>query len=144
MRILLLGALFSVGAFGCSCIGPTLGRAKESAEIVFRGTITDFKKAETPPELGKTVQGTWRIAIFQVTRVWKGDIGKTFEMPALAETSACLGFWPSFLEVGNDLLVFASRYGGTDYVTSICTRTRLAKNAKIDLWRLGPGKEPTR
>jgi len=63
-------------------------------------------------------------------------------MPALEETSACVGFWPPFLKVGNDLLVYASRIQGhSEYFTNICTRTALAADAK-DFDELGPGEEP--
>ncbi|HEY4362174.1 MAG TPA: hypothetical protein VGN17_14455 [Bryobacteraceae bacterium] len=82
-----------------------------------------------------------KIAVFRVTRVRKGDVPETFEMPAVEETSMCTGFWPDFLKVGAALLVYASRFGSLDYYTSICGFHKLAKDAK-DLRELGPGDEP--
>jgi len=68
-------------------------------------------------------------------------------MPALRETSACIGFWPDLLEVGNDLLVYADRHPPNSkegaYFTSICTRTRMWKEAREDLRELGAGKAPS-
>ena len=62
-----------------------------------------------------------------MTRVWKGEVGATFGMPAIEETSACWGFWPRLLKVGvgNDVLVYATQWPGeTDdtsvFVTNIC------------------------
>jgi hypothetical protein len=84
------------------------------------------------------------MAVFRVSRVWKGDVGETFEMPAVEETSACMGFWPSDLKVGSDLLVYAWRVGSA-YYTGICGSHILArengKDAK-DFEELGPGAKP--
>ncbi|MGA3204862.1 MAG: hypothetical protein ABSF12_20405 [Bryobacteraceae bacterium] len=85
------------------------------------------------------------IVVFRVSRVWKGDVGPIFEMPALEETSMCVGFWPTHLKVGNDLLVYAVRNPGENaYYTNICTRTALAKDAKEDFDQLGRGGEPSK
>lgn len=80
------------------------------------------------------------MVVFKVTRVWKGDVGQEFEMPAIEETSACIGFWPSFLKVGEDLLVYASRFGGSEYKTAICGDQKLAKDADNDFKTLGPAR----
>lgn len=61
-------------------------------------------------------------------------------MPAVEETSACIGFWPDYLKVGIDLIVYAKK-SGSEYYTSICGNHKVAKNAK-DLEKLGPGEEP--
>jgi hypothetical protein len=105
-----------------------------------------MRPAAGPQGFGDT-RDTGKIAVFHVTRVWKGDVGPTFEMPALVETSACWGFWSDFLKVGNDLLVFAFRVpgevaGGFIFETGICSRTALAKDNE-DIRALGPGFEPT-
>ena len=144
MRTLALVAISVCATYGCSCGEPTVEIAKDDAEIIFRGTITAFRPADKPSELGRMVQDTKRMAVFQVTRVWKGEVGQTFEMPAVEETTMCWGFWPPFLKVGTDLLVYARRFnGGTQFVTSICNRTQLAQNSK-DFNELGPGQEPKR
>jgi hypothetical protein len=87
-----------------------------------------------------------KIAVFKVSRVWKGDVGPIFEMPAREETGGCLGFWPRLLKVGNDLVVFAYRWpgataGASAFDTTICSRTDLAKGNE-DLSALGAGYEP--
>jgi hypothetical protein len=62
-------------------------------------------------------------------------------MAGFAEGAACIGFWPSFLMVGNDLLVYAYRIDGSDYITDVCSRTQLAKVTK-DFTQLGTGHAP--
>ena len=111
--------------------------------MIFRGTIIELRDSgKGVNNAGGWYRDTGKIAVFRVTRVWKGDVEETFEMPAIEETSTCMGFWPSHLKVGNDLLVYASRFSKSGpYVTDICTRTALAKDAK-DFGELGPGSEP--
>ena len=58
-------------AQACLCVAPGIKDAERYAEIVFRGKITSFRE---------TGNGT-RVT-FAVDRVWKGNVGKTFEMPA--------------------------------------------------------------
>lgn len=130
-------------AYGCGCTGTTVQDAKAHADVVFRGTITALRPSGKALSFSPGfVLDTKKIAVFRVDRVWKGEVGETFEMPAIEEESACTGFWPSFLKVGNDLLVYAQGGGGL-YFTSICTRTQLAKNAN-DFAELGPGEGPKR
>jgi hypothetical protein len=124
---------WSVSAvLGCECRHISVQEAKKSADLVFRGTII-------------TAIGEGKVW-FRVDRVWKGHIGPTFEMPDLREGAARLGFWPTLLKVGNDLLVYAqwlppgSKEG--EFFTSICTRTKLASAAGEDFSRLGPRKTP--
>jgi hypothetical protein len=136
-------AFQAAAAYACSCIDITVDMAKSHAEVVFSGTITALRDSEKgsgfAPEF---VRDSKKIVVFRVSRVWKGEVGQTFEMPALEETSACIGFWPSILTVGNDLLVYASRFSGRGpYFTTICNRTALSKDSK-DFDQLGPGEEP--
>jgi hypothetical protein len=131
-------------AYGCDCRAQDVDVAAERAEVVFRGSIIEFRPSSKQSELAGIAKDTKAIAVFCVTRVWKGEVGQTFEMPALEETLACWGFWPSFLKLGSDLIVYARRFQGGEYVTSICSRTQLAKDAKNDLKELGPGEVPKR
>jgi hypothetical protein len=129
---LLAGAAWATSvALGCSCGGLSVNQAKKDAEVVFRGTITDISA-------GKVV--------FRVDRVWKGNVGRTFDMPEFIEGAACLGFHGWMLKAGNDLLVYASRLHRSsddeDYFTSICTRTNLSSDAGEDFKKLGKGKPP--
>ncbi len=127
-----LCAAWSVSAArGCDCAEVSVKEAKKWADVVFRASITDISEGKV---------------FFRVDRVWKGNVGRTFEMPEFREEAACLGFWPTHLKVGNDLLVYAKRMplGSTDgaYFTNICTRTRLSSSASEDFSRLGRGTAP--
>ena len=136
-------AAMSIGlAYGCDCRAPSVDVAVERAEVVFRGSIIEFRPASKQSEIAGMGKDTKTTAVFRVTRVWKGEVGQTFEMPAIEETSACWGFWPSFLKLGSELIVYAGRFQGGEYVTSVCSRTQLVKDAKNDLKELGPGEEP--
>jgi hypothetical protein len=137
----------SVGtAYGCSCSEPSPQFKIEHSELIFRGRITALRDTTKVPSLEarSLARDTGKMVVFRVSRIWKGDLGQTFEMPALEETSVCWGFWPDFLKVGNDLLVYASHAvpGGAEYITAICGFHKLAENAK-DLKILGPGRPPT-
>ena len=84
--------------------------------------------------------------MLQVARVWKGEVGTTFEMPAYEEAAACWGFDRRWLKVGNDLLVVASSLtvdpaGTPIFETGICSRTAFAAENK-DIEELGPGYDP--
>jgi hypothetical protein len=121
----------AANALGCDCAPSSLNEAKARAEVVFRGTITNIRGGKVS---------------FRVDRVWKGNVGTTFNMPDFPETSACIGFLPKWLQVGNDLLVFAWRVhrypGDNEYFTDICTRTGLASEAGDALDKLGRGRPP--
>ncbi|MBZ5606806.1 MAG: hypothetical protein LAP38_01000 [Acidobacteriia bacterium] len=124
-------ALNAASALGCECVPLSLNEAKAMAEVVFRGTITDIRAGKV---------------FFRVDRVWKGNVGRTFDMPDFTESSACIGFMPKWLRVGNDLLVFATRLhrypGDNDYFTNICSWTSLASEAGDALEKLGRGRLP--
>ena len=110
----------------CDC-GPMMPakEAMRGAELVFRGTV-------------QSVDGT---AIFQVTRVWKGDVGRRLEMPGYASLSWCYAFPPRLLAVGNELLVFASRIDpGSRYYFPLLCHIRLATSRNVR--QLGRGHKP--
>jgi hypothetical protein len=114
--------------------------------VIFRATLVALRPSTRPQGFGDTFD-TGKVAVFRVSRVWKGSIGQTFEMPALLETSGCWGFSSSHLKIGNDLLVFAFRVPGETpsasiFETTICSRTALAKENQ-DLEELGLGYAPT-
>jgi hypothetical protein len=119
----------AVSVLGCECVPKSVKQAKESSEIVFRGTITQMSA-------GKIV--------FRVTQIWKGDVGPTFDMPDVTEAAACLGFREKLLANGNDLLVFASRLhryaGDNDYFTNVCLPTGLASETSETLRHLGKAR----
>lgn len=130
-------------AQACSCRPVSANEALGNADVVFRGTIAEIRNPQTEP-LNTVLQHPPRRVVFRVTRVWKGVVGETFEMPAIEHTGGyCLGFWRHLLVVGNDLLVYAYRTKGTaDYTTNICSHTQLASDAEKDLRELGLGTAP--
>src|SRR5580698_416047 len=128
---LFLGLFWNVSvASACSCVTLPLSQEKRGSEVVFRGTIAEIR------------QGT---VYFRVETVWKGNLGRTFEMPDVTGLG-CDGFLPSLLVEGNDLLIFARRLhrypGDNDYFTALCTRTSLASQAGETLAKLGKGHAP--
>jgi hypothetical protein len=161
-RILLVFACVSglARAEECTCTIRNAQEARKESDVVFRGTIIALRESAEPSPVPVGDQDPKKFVVFRVRRIWKGDTGPTFEMPAVEAISDCLGFSPSFLKVGNDLLVYAGRVrsytvpvGGEIvtfvtkipdnpiYFTSACMRTALAKDTK-DLEDLGPGEEP--
>jgi hypothetical protein len=141
-----LACLMAVGlAEACSC-NPTSGGVREAvanADVVFRGTIIDIHDAKRDV-ITDILQPAKRIAVFRVTRVWKGDVGQTFEMPAIENPGGiCRGFRRQLLVIGNELLVYAYEYKG-EYLTGICSRTRLAQQSKEDFDELGEGSAPAK
>lgn len=133
-------------ACACGCIEPNVEAKKEHADVIFRGTIIALRDAKVAGDFPTGwVHDTKKVAVFRVTRVWKGDVGETFEMPAVEETSTCNGFWPPYLKVESDLLVYARRVGSA-YYTGICGSHKLAKDSNgkdtKDFEELGLGAEP--
>jgi hypothetical protein len=138
--------LFAGIAYACDCIEPSVQSKKEAAEVIFRGTIIALRDAAAATDLPSGwVHDTKKVAVFRVSRVWKGDVGETFEMPAVEETAACTGFWRPYLKVGADLLVYARRIG-SEYYTGICGSHKLATDARNksakDYKVLGSGAVP--
>jgi hypothetical protein len=117
----------------CECVEPSIKSAKRQSAIVFRGTVIDIRDS------GKG----YKTVVFRVIRVWKGRIGVTLEMPAFADpfASPCVGLWPALLEIGGDLLVYAHKVDGYNFLTSACSRTRFAIDSQ-DFKTLGLGKLP--
>jgi hypothetical protein len=73
----------------CDDVGVSTKQAKHLSEVVFQGAIEGFGGS-----------GADRTVIFRVSRVWKGRVGATFEMPAI-ETggSLCTAFWHGLLVI---------------------------------------------
>ena len=145
LRAALLWLSAAASACACDCATLPLNQARTLADVIFRGVIVRLRPAAGPPSVSYG-EDTGKIAVFRVSRVWKGELGATFEMPVILETSACWGFAPDLPKPGNDLLVFAYRRPGERegtflFLTSICTRTALARNNR-DLDALGAGYAP--
>jgi hypothetical protein len=138
--------LLAVGlCHACDCTEPSVEAKRDRAELKFRGTIVGLRDSSRSADISSSLaRDTRKTVVFRVSRIWKGPLGQTFEMPGIEETCACIGFWPDYLKVGEDLLVYASHFGGTDYITSICGNHKRVKDAAKDFKALGPGKEPQR
>jgi len=120
----------------CECLESTVQSGKDNAQVVFRGTVIALR-----PAAKRRVPGdTGKIAVFRVSRVWKGAVGEIFEMPADEATAACWGFSPE-LARGVELLVYVRQLWGSDYASQYC-RTKRVKFASKDFEELGPGEEP--
>lgn len=89
----------------CDCIVLPARQARNYAEIVFQGTVTGFRH----PDSGET-----RV-VFHVSRVWKGPVTTDFEMLAVQGVD-CMSFSAGLLKVGNELLVYAHRIQGSDFL----------------------------
>jgi hypothetical protein len=140
VRISVVLCLSSGLSYPCSC-SPPITASTDNADLVFRGTITALRDVqEALPNGG--AKYTRRIAVFSVSRVWKGSVGPIFEMTAPQENEACIGPEPLYFKVGNNLLVYAKGSPKLRYVIAPCSRTRLALDAKNDLNELGLGAEP--
>jgi hypothetical protein len=117
----------------CDDIEISTKEAKHSSEVMFQGTIEGFKGS-----------GIDRTVIFRVSRVWKGRVGPTFEMPAIeTDGGLCTAFWRGLLAVGNELVVYASRQFIPDRkeYLPLRSKTTLVSRAK-DMSALGQGHKP--
>ena len=118
----------------CDDFEVSTKEAKRLSEVVFQGTVQSFKGS-----------GIDRTVIFRVNRVWKVQVGPTFEMPAIeTDGGMCTAFWRGLLAVGNELVVYASRpylTVGIKDLLPIRSKTTLASRAK-DISALGRGHKP--
>lgn len=125
--VLLASTLFAQ----CGDMEVSTKKAKHFSEVVFQGTVEGFKGS-----------GDDRTVIFRVSRVWKGRVGPTFEMPAIeTEGGLCTAFWKGLLAVGKEFVVYASRpylSAGFKDLLPIRSKTTLASRAK-DISALGRG-----
>jgi uncharacterized protein YihD (DUF1040 family) len=129
----------------CDCREPSVAAKRNDADLVFRGTIVELRKSTKPTNIrGGFGRDRKETVVFRVSRVWKGQVSQMFEMRAIEETAACVGFWPPLLKLGEDLLVYAKRIQGSDYLTDICGNHKPAEDAGNDFKILGPGQEPAR
>ena len=128
-RLVTMLCLIATVGQGCDCIVLPARDTAHYSEIVFSGTVARFRYTEK----GDTM------AVFQVRRVWKGPVTAEFEMFA-RQGDACFEFPPGLLRLGNEVVVYANRLVGPDYVPMRCNTT-LVQNAK-DILKLGPRRKP--
>jgi hypothetical protein len=158
-RVALVVLMLANVSVACKCRETTASHALEHSDIVFRGTVVEVRDVEMIRDVAvqrsshNFAQRQKQIVVFRVTRVWKGDVTESFEMPVMTGTvTSCSGDWNSWARVGNDLLVFSVRwapgqygYSGGElgyYVTQACSHTGLAHQKSKDFQELGQGIEP--
>ena len=126
-------------AFGCTCLPLTVKQARNQADAVFLGTIRSVTFLEPRnPISDANVE-------FEVTRIWKGAITKSFVMRSVVG-AFCDGFYRGDLVVGKQLLVFANRIanGPARYSAGICTYTGAPSRSGKTLEQLGEGRLPAK
>ena len=117
----------------CDDIEVSAKKAEHFSELVFQGTIEGFSSS-----------GLDRTVVFRVSRVWKGQVGPTFQMPAIeTDGGLCTAFWRGLLVVGNELVVYASRLPSSNMREYFPLRgkTTLVRSAR-DIGQLGRGHKP--
>jgi hypothetical protein len=83
-------------------------------------------------------------AVFEVTRVWKGDVGQRFDVEwRRGDGGDCNGFWTDQLKIGAELIVFAKRGKDGVFRTNLCSPTGPVSNAATVIKELGAGRVPT-
>jgi len=117
----------------CDDIEVSARRAKHFSDVVFRGTVEEFRGS-----------GADRTAVFHVNRVWKGPVGPVFEMPAVeTDGGLCTAFWRGLLVRGNELVVYAKHYpwARNRELLPLRSKSTLVTRAE-DINQLGRGHKP--
>jgi hypothetical protein len=128
-RLLLALWIPAAVAYACTDVEVPVKQAKRGSEFVFRGTIT-----------AQTFTDGREVLAFHVTRVWKGRVTETFEIPVNSLISGCNSPFRSRVEIGTEFVIFAGRASlpGGEYAIG----ARRTENADQWLQELGPGRKP--
>jgi hypothetical protein len=115
-------------ARACSCIPPgSPASAAADAQAVFEGRTFAVEH-----------RGGKAIYRFEVSRVWKGDVGSDVDLQTAISSSLC----GRAFETGTSYVVYAHASEGGGLADNICSRTRASSSATEDLVALGPGSPP--
>jgi hypothetical protein len=155
--LLALAAPPAALARSCGDKDPDVTEQKENAHAVFSGTIVDIQYVE-PIE----IHNPRVIVKFEVDRVWKGPVGRDFEMHTALGGGLCGGISGDKVKIGETLIVYARGMPAADwkratlvdvrmpgyfvrhellervkddatvYNTSICTRTKRVSDPGAD------------
>lgn len=106
--LLLLGT--QVPALACTCSEQTVPDALADADVVFAGTVAAVRMVDDAKSWEPRV-----IVDFDVARVWKGEVGKSFALHTNLEHSSCRGIWSSLAKPGEVVLVYANRSTGAEW-----------------------------
>lgn len=115
-------------ARACSCMPPgSPASAAADAHAVFEGRTFAVDH-----------RGGKAIYRFEVSRVWKGNVGSDVDVSTAMSSSLC---GRSF-ETGTSYVVYAHASEGGGLGDNICSRTRASSSATEDLVALGQGSPP--
>lgn len=146
--IVLTVFIYGSAIYACDCVGPRGKEAIREGSPAFRGIVTDIK--DLGPFPGRGENSEHRIIVtFAVSRVWNGDVGKTFQLHTIYNQSSCGGY---YFKNGAEYLVVAypnkdeesEKFYGIkkSFTTDPCGSTLEIKNAKDELVQLGEGRKP--
>lgn len=129
---LVAGLLVTNLGMACTSVALPVKYEKKHATAVFRGVICEYHDSG---------EG-YKIAVFQVSRVWKGQVGPVVELSTFPGYSdaPCRVFSTTLWNVGTELLVFARKGKGQHYLIGYWAGTRAPHDE--DLHELGPGTPP--
>lgn len=136
--------IISSTVFACDCIGPSGKNAIRKDSAAFRGTVTNIEYLDVKTGLNEP-----RIVVtFSVSRVWNGNVKKTFLLHTTENSFSCAGY--HFLKDKEYLVVAypndestAKRFNGAKntFGTNPCGATLPIDLAKNALTELGKGKK---
>lgn len=131
--------------FACDCVGPGGKRAMTKVSVVFSGKVKKIEYLEkdsdkTEPKIKVT---------FVVSRVWQGDVRKSFVIHTTENKWSCSGY---YFSIGSEYLVVAypnddkafkeENNPKTTFGTNPCGATKRLEAAGNELLELGKGKRP--
>jgi len=121
---------FDVG-YACSCAPPpSAAQSLGQAGAVFSGKVLQVKRVK-----GGNGQDGQVEVVFAVDASWKGAERRVMSVFTASNSAACgYGF-----RRGRTYLVYAAESEGR-LATTICSRTKLLRDAQEDLKELGAGK----
>ncbi len=76
--------------------------------------------------------------VFEVDRVWKGDIGPRVEISTALHSASCGRSY----RIGSRYVVYARKNASDTWTDGLCSRTRTSQSAAEDLQVLGRGRSP--
>jgi hypothetical protein len=128
LRLALALGIASTFAHACDCVYTSAREMRHASEIVFRGKVVGFRDSK--------FKGA-RDAVFDVDRVWKGSVARSFEMPAVSGT--CFGFFRP-PRIGDEYVIFAKKDKAEYSLPVGCSGAWPSDRPEIQ--KLGPGRKP--
>ncbi|HYO90079.1 MAG TPA: hypothetical protein VEQ40_00505 [Pyrinomonadaceae bacterium] len=132
LMIIVFLLLSADAGYACTCVPPpSVAESLSQAGAVFSGKVLQVKRVK-----GSEQDGLWQVeVVFAVNTSWKGARQRVISVFTASQSAAC-GY--SFMR-GRTYLVYAGESQGK-LATTICSRTKRLKDARLDLKELGAGK----